>query len=158
MRQIDLIKAFIEGKAEGDAHSLHIDHDQLVHYDTAILERHEGKFILNCTRYSLATGKVQKMITDTIEPDDLVYVSGVPSDTRSTLVDFLSPEDGGDDTKPSHYLMEIEHRSFGRGYVLEIDATLMRCLFGKQEKTLMHPQSIDGGMVRVIEDLRGKHD
>ena len=158
MKQIDLIKGFISGCTSGDALSLHIHDEQLVHYNTAILERYQGKFILNYTRYSLATGKVQKMIMDSIGPDDLIYVTGVPSDTRSTLTEFLTPEDGGDDTEPSHYLMEIEHRSFGHGYVLEVDATLMRCRFGKQEKTLMYPQSIDGGMVRVIEDLRGKHD
>lgn len=159
MRQLDLIKAFVDGATEGDALSLHIRGDQLVHYNTAILERYEDKYILNYTRYSLATGKVQKMITGTIEPGNLVYVSGVPSDTRSTLADFLSLEAGGEDTEPNHYLMEIEHSSFGHGYVLDIGESLMRCRFGKQEKTLMYPQSIDGGMVRVIDDHRGKqHD
>lgn len=159
MRQLDLIKAFVDGATKEDALSLHIRGDQLVHYNTAILERYEGKYILNYTRYSLATGKVQKMITDTIEPGNLVYVSGVPSDTRSSLADFLSLEDGGESTEPKHYLMEIEHSTFGHGYVLELGKTLMRCQFGKQEKTLMYPQSIDGGMVRVIDDLRGKqHD
>ena len=115
MRQLDLVKAFVDGATEGDALSLHIRGDQLVHYNTAILERHEDNFILNYTRYSLATGKAQKMITDTIDRGLLTYVSGVPSDTRSTLADFLKPEDGGDETEPNRYLMEIEHGTFGHG-------------------------------------------
>ncbi|WP_165062318.1 hypothetical protein [Adlercreutzia sp. ZJ154] len=158
MRQMDLIKSFISGSTSGDALSLHIRGEQLVHYNTAILERHEGKYILNYTRYSLATGKVQKMITNTIEPGNLVYVSGVPSDTRSSLADFLSPEDGEEDTEPNHYLMEIEHSSFGHGYVTNITPGLMECRFGKQLKKLIYPQTIESGIVRVIMDCRDNKD
>lgn len=154
MRQIDLIKYFINGCTSGDAFSLHIHGDQLVHYNTAILERHEGKYILNYTRYSLATGKVQKMITDTIDGSLLIYVSGVPSDTRSTLVDFLKPEGGGDETEPNNFLMEIEHSAFGHGYVTDIMPGLMKCQFGKQIKTLMYPQTIECGIVNIIADYR----
>lgn len=39
MRQLDLVKAFVDGATEGGALSLHIRGDQLVHYNTAILER-----------------------------------------------------------------------------------------------------------------------
>lgn len=158
MRQLDLIKAFVDGATEGDALSLHICGNQLVHYNTAILERYEDSYILNYTRYSLATGKVQKMITDTIDGDLLTYVSGVPSDTRSTLADFLKPEDGGDETQPSQYLMEIEHGTFGHGYVTDIMPGLMECQFRKQTKTLMYPQTIESGIVRVIMDCRDNKD
>ena len=154
MRQLDLVKAFVDGAIEGDALSLHIRGDQLVHYNTAILERHEDNFILNYTRYSLATGKVQKMITDTIDGGLLIYVSVVPSDTRSTLADFLKPEDGGDETEPNPYLMEIEHGTFGHGYVTDIMPGLMECQFGKQTKTLMYPQTIESGIVNIIADYR----
>ena len=154
MRQLDLVKAFVDGATEGDALSQHIRGDQLVHYNTAILERHEDNFILNYTRYSLATGKVQKMITDTIDGGLLIYVSGVPSGTRSTLADFLKPEDGGDETEPNRYLMEIEHGTFGHGYVTDIMPGLMECQFGKQTKTLMYPQTIESGIVNIIADYR----
>lgn len=141
-------------RPRGDELSLHIRGNQLIHYNTAILERYESSYVLNYTRYSLATGKVQKMITDTVDPGDLIYVSGVPSDTRSTLIDFLSPEDGGEDTEPNHYLMEIEHSTFGHGYVTDIMPGLMECRFGKQTKMLMYPQTIENGIVDIITDFR----
>lgn len=62
MRQNKLVDAFLEGAMEGEVKSLHIRGDQLIHYNTPIAERSGDKVILNYTRYSLATGKVQKMI------------------------------------------------------------------------------------------------
>ena len=158
MKQIDLINAFHDGAVEGDALSLHIVGNQLIHYNTAILERFGEQYILNYTHYSLATGKVQKMITDAIDDSDLIYVSCVPSETRRSLVDFLSPKDGGEDNVPGDYLMEIEHASFGHGYVTAITSDLMECHFGKQTKTLMYPLTIENGIAKIIEDHRANED
>lgn len=154
MKQQELVEAFINGETAGTAKSLSIEGMQLIHYNTAIAERIGEKIILNYTRYSLATGKVQKMITDAVDPSRLVYVSSVPSDTRSSLVAFL-PQAGFTDTiEPANYLMRIEHEKFGMGYVISIEAGLMSCKFGQQEKTLMYPMVIDSGIVKVIEDKR----
>ena len=154
MRQLDLVKAFVDGATEGDALSLHIRGDQLVHYNTAILERHEDNFILNYTRYSLATGKVQKMITDTID--------GAFSSTclacRQTLAArwpiFLNQKTVG--TKQSQ--TDISWRSStalsDMGYVTDIMPGLIECQFGKQTKTLMYPQTIESGIVNIIADYR----
>lgn len=60
MKQTELVKAFVNGATQGEAKSLHLVGDQLIHYNTPIAERHGGKIILNYTRHSLATGKVQK--------------------------------------------------------------------------------------------------
>ena len=153
MRQTDLVAAFIAGETSGEAKSLSIAGEQLVHYNTAIAERYGDKIILNYTRYSLATGKVQKLLTDAVDSSLLVYVSGVPSDTRTTLVDYLS--DGyGDEVVPADYLLRIRHRKFGEGYVLSIADDVMTCLFGRQEKTLLYPLVIESGVVEVLEDRR----
>ena len=89
MKQTELVAAFLAGETTGVAKSLSIVGEQLVHYNTVIAERYGDKIILNYTRYSLASGKVQIMLTDAVDASRLIYVSGVPSDTRSSLVDFF---------------------------------------------------------------------
>ena len=153
MRQTELVAAFLSGETSGVAKSLSIDGEQLVHYNTAIAERLGDKVILNYTRYSLATGKVQKMLTDAVDPSGLLFVSGVPSDTRSSLVDYL-PNGGGEPPVPTDYVMRIRHSKFGEGYVLSIADGAMTCLFGRQEKTLLYPLVIESGLVEVLEDRR----
>ncbi len=154
MKQQELIEAFISGETTGTAKSLSIDGKQLIHYNTVIAERTGEKIVLNYTRYSLATGKVQKMITDTVDPSKLVYVSSVPSDTRSSLVDYLPQTDFAIEQEPESYLMRIAHEKFGVGYVTSIEAGSMTCIFGHQEKTLMYPMVIDSGIVKIVEDRR----
>lgn len=154
MKQQELVEAFINGETTGTAKSLSIDGLQLIHYNTAIAERMGETIILNYTRYSLATGKVQKMITDAVDQSRLVYVSGVPSDTRCSLVTYLPQTDFATETEPDSYLMLIEHGKFGIGYVTSIEAGMMICKFGQQEKTLMYPMVVDSGIVKIIEDKR----
>lgn len=154
MKQQELVEAFINGETTGTAKSLSIDGMQLIHYNTAIAEHMGEKIVLNYTRYSLATGKVQKMITDAVDPGRLVYVSSVPSDTRSSLVAYLPQTDFVAETAPDSYLMRIEHGKFGVGYVISIEEGMMACKFGQQEKTLMYPMVVDSGIVKIIEDRR----
>lgn len=88
---------------------------QLIHYNTAIAERMGEKIILNYTCCSLAAGKVQKMITDAVDPGRLVYVSSVPSDIRGSLVAYLPQTDFAAETEPDSYLMRVEYGKFGVG-------------------------------------------
>jgi hypothetical protein len=44
---------------------------QVIHYSTPILEDCGGFFILNNTRYSLATGRIQKLISEMIPEQKL---------------------------------------------------------------------------------------
>ena len=94
------------------------------------------------------------MITDTVDSDRLLYVSGVPSNTRQTLSDFLTSHDAGDDLEPKDWIMRITHGKFGNGFVSEIGNGTMKCLFGKQEKTLLYPLVLDSGLVEIVEDRR----
>ena len=87
MKQTELVKAFVNGATQGEAKSLHLVGDQLIHYNTPIAERHGGKIILNYTRHSLATGKVQKMITDPVPSELLIFVKGVEAETRARSQD-----------------------------------------------------------------------
>lgn len=152
MKQQELIDSFLQGATSGKALSLSIDGDQLVHYNTAIAERYGDHIILNYTRYSLATGRIQKMITETFDASLILYVSSVPSDTRSSLADYLAAEHLDDVSEPDDWIMRIRHSVFGEGFVISINNDTMKCLFGKQEKTLLYPHVVDTGAVEVIED------
>lgn len=88
-----VIKNFIEGTVEGKDGSVsttktvRIKGDQLIHYSTPIIERKEGLYILNISRYSLATGQLQKKIK-TLLPDGYKTVKRVPQDYSGSLFDF----------------------------------------------------------------------
>lgn len=152
MRQQELIEAFLNGATLGKARSLSIDGDQLIHYNTAIAERLGDQTTLNYTRYSLAIGKVQEIMTDTADNAKLIYASGAPSDTRRALRDHLLSHDTGDNLEPKDWIMKIAHGKFGEGYVIEVDDGTIKCLFGKQEKALLYPLVFGSGMVKIIED------
>lgn len=93
--QLQLIEKFINGEEEGytgtdlNPGTLKIIRDQLIHYDTVILERYNDVFILNTTRYSLQTGKVQKKIKERIDEFNRLHVEQVPINTTQSLQTFL---------------------------------------------------------------------
>ncbi len=90
MTQIELINLFLkEDLNQGDAGNGHVKCDQYLHYWTPILERYGEKYIFNQTRYSIATGQIQKRIKSMIPPDKLIIVSKVPVNYEGSLIDFL---------------------------------------------------------------------
>lgn len=89
----ELIEKFVSGEKEGTSSgqgNLKIKGNRLVHYYTPILERFGGKYILNNTRYSLVTGRLQKQIREVISEEKLVIVIKVPEGYRGSLVDFIN--------------------------------------------------------------------
>lgn len=63
--QIQVVQDFLDGATEGRSGSggnLIIEGDQLIHYQTVIAERYGDKIILNYSRYSIVTGRIQKAI------------------------------------------------------------------------------------------------
>lgn len=97
--QLQLIEKFLNGEEEGytgtdiNPGSLKIIRNQLIHYDTVILERYNDEFILNITRYSLQTGKVQKKIKERIDASNRLHVEQVPINTTQSLQTFLKIRD-----------------------------------------------------------------
>lgn len=89
-----VIENFIAGVKEGDAGSVsstntvRIKGNQLIHYSTPIIERDEDGFILNISRYSLATGQLQKRMKEML-PEGYRTVKRVPQDYENSLKDFL---------------------------------------------------------------------
>ena len=92
MTQEQLIKSFVSGLDEGNndgKHNLVLKNGQLIHYYTLISERVDGKYLVNMTRYSIVTGRIQKMLRENIPEDMLVIAVGVPEGTKDTLVPYI---------------------------------------------------------------------
>lgn len=90
MTQIELLRQFLEENLqEGNAGNGHVRNNQYIHYWTPILERYDDKYILNYSRYSLATGQLQKRMKNTIPTDKLIIVKGVTENYKGSLKDFI---------------------------------------------------------------------
>ncbi len=88
----DIAEQFLNGAVDGVSSgqgNLKIRGDVLVHYFTPILERNEDKYILNMTRYSLVTGRLQKQLTEMIPKEKLIIVKRVPEGYKNSLKDFI---------------------------------------------------------------------
>lgn len=150
-----MIEQFLAGSSEGEAASLRIDGCQLIHYNTAIAERYEGKVLLNYTRYSLASGKVQKILIEKIPPEKLVIVKNVPAETRGTLVQF-SELSQRENLPIQDALMVIDHKVYGKGFVTLVSDQSITVQFHNSTKRLMYPMVFDAGIATIVEDLRDK--
>jgi hypothetical protein len=93
--QQQLIEEFLQGKKEGITGSpsnpgtCKIKGNQLIHYDTPILERYGDIYIFNITRYSIQTGQLQKKIKTAIPEEKRIAVKQVPRDVKTSLKDFI---------------------------------------------------------------------
>lgn len=78
MKNQDVIKAFVNHSES--AHTLNVRSmgDKLFNYDTCLAQRYNGGIILNVTRYSVSTSKVQLYLKHELEGYQVTEVSGVP--------------------------------------------------------------------------------
>lgn len=59
--------------------------DKLFNYETCIAQRHEGKIIVNVTRYSMTTSKMQNYVRRELSDYYVIEVTGVPKGTCNLL-------------------------------------------------------------------------
>ncbi|SET03020.1 hypothetical protein SAMN05216348_105200 [Olsenella sp. KH3B4] len=149
MKQTELVKAFVNGATQREAKSLHLVGDQLIHYNTPIAERHGGKIILNYTRYSLATGKVQKMITDLVPSELLIFVKGVEAETKGSLARFCN-----EDKVPESYIALAIHKTLGHGYVISIEGNKLTASFKGKVREFLYPDVIERGLLTILKDCK----
>lgn len=93
---IELSKMFLDGATEGRSAgegNLKIKGDLLIHYRTPIVERDWEKYILNMTRYSIVTGRLQKQLMELIPEDKIIIVTGVPEGCTESLRNFIVQTD-----------------------------------------------------------------
>ena len=88
----EVVVLFAEGATEGQSSwqgNLKIKGDVLIHYFTPILERYNGGYILNFSRYSIVTGRLQKQIKEIIPEEQITQVTRVPEGYKGSLKDFV---------------------------------------------------------------------
>ena len=91
MTQKQLIHEFLTGATEGVSNggqNLRIKQDKLIHFNTAIAERYGDKYILNVSRYSIVTGRLQKLIRESVDDKHLLIAKRVLKDYQGTLIDY----------------------------------------------------------------------
>ncbi len=92
MTQEQVVKSFLNGAKEGvssGAGNLKIQGDKLIHYRTIIAERYKEKIILNVTRYSIVTGRIQKYLRESTLEEQVLTAHKVPEGTNESLVPFI---------------------------------------------------------------------
>ena len=90
MNQTDLIKDFIINTASaGNVGEAKIFNNQLIHFNTPILERTNNGFIFNRTSYSDVTRFFQKKILSNLQNQEFVQVDKVSQGYKGSLADFL---------------------------------------------------------------------
>ena len=88
----ELIECFIDGATEGISATgtLKIIGKQLIHYKTVIAERNDdNNIIINVSRYSLATGQLQKQILNIVPKEKTILVKKVPVNYNDSLTSFM---------------------------------------------------------------------
>ena len=76
---------FAESAATANVRSIG---DKLFNYETCIAQRHEGKYLLNVTRYSITTSKLQGHVRWELSGYDVIEVTNVPQGTCN-LVPYI---------------------------------------------------------------------
>lgn len=90
--QIQLVDEFLSGECEGICGgngNLKIVNNQLIHYSTVIAERYGNKVILNHTRYSIVTGRIQKIIKEKVREENLISVGRIQEGYKKSLVEAI---------------------------------------------------------------------
>lgn len=92
---VQVINNFLAGMSDSEdgaisaTKTLKIQGDQLIHYWTPIAERRDDKIIVNITRYSLVTGRLQKQLKELVPEKQYIAVKGIPEGYKGQLADFL---------------------------------------------------------------------
>ena len=92
----EVISIFIDGATEGISATgtLKIKGNQLIHYKTPVAERYGESIIVNTSRYSLATGQLQKQILSIVPPEKRIIVKRVPIAYNGSLSQFVTHAQG----------------------------------------------------------------
>ena len=85
-----LVNEFIEGATSGvsggGGANLKIIGNMLYHFGTTIAERNKEEFVVNITRYSIETTRLQKILLNTIPSEKCVEVKNYPMGYKSSLM------------------------------------------------------------------------
>ena len=89
MRNQEVISKFVNFAESAATANVRSTGDKLFNYETCIAQRHEGKIIVNVTRYSMTTSKLQNNLRCELSGYDVTEVTGVPRGTCN-LVPYIN--------------------------------------------------------------------
>lgn len=93
MKNVDVLRNFINGDTQGKTKNLYIDGNKLFNYDTCIAERWEkidGKeygFAVNVTKYSKSTTVIQNELLHMLENEHTVCLANLPIGVGSLIAE-----------------------------------------------------------------------
>ena len=88
MTNQEVISKFVNFAESAATANVRSTGDKLFNYETCIAQRHEGKYLLNVTRYSITTSKIQCYVRRELSDHDVIEVTSVPRGTRN-LVPYI---------------------------------------------------------------------
>lgn len=83
MKNVDVIKGFVNGGKVGKGNSVFSKGDRLFSYDTIIAEKIDGKVYVNETKYSVTTSKAQYYLRCCLKGCGIKVEAYVPIGTYS---------------------------------------------------------------------------
>ena len=89
MRNKEVISKFVNFAESAATANVRSTGDKLLSYYTCIAQRHEGKIIVNVTRYSITTSKMQNNLRYELSGYDVIEVTSVPRGTCD-LVPYIN--------------------------------------------------------------------
>lgn len=90
MNQSDFIKNYVGNNADNvEFGNVSIKDGIFYHYWTPMIERYDGKYIVNVSKYSDVTRFLQRKIKSIIPQDQIIEIKGVPEGYKGRLKDFL---------------------------------------------------------------------
>ena len=89
MRNQEVISKFVHFAESAATANVRSTVDKLFNYATCIAQRHEGKIIVNVTRYSVTTSKIQCYVRRELLGHDVIEVTSVPRGTCN-LVPYIN--------------------------------------------------------------------
>lgn len=88
MTNQEVISKFVNFAESAATANVRSTGDKLFNYYTCIAQRHEGKIIVNVTRYSATTSKMQNYLRHELSDYDVIEVASVPRGTCN-LVPYI---------------------------------------------------------------------
>lgn len=88
-RNDQLLSAFVNSERQVSVNNLEIIGNKLVNYSTILAEKHGNKFIVNRTKYSVTTRKIQNKLASLIPDNLMIEVTGIRQGYSGTLTEYV---------------------------------------------------------------------
>ena len=91
MNQTEFINEYVNNNLNNSENgNVKIVDDIFYHFDTPIIEKYNGKFILNASNYSDVTRFLQKKIRNVIPKELIIEVNKVPINFKGSLKEYVN--------------------------------------------------------------------